>query len=126
MQEIIEFHLISSEAIVLAPDAIRGEVSSLPKRFGLNLKLDVVAVGSNNSDCEVTGTADALRLVHDKLTSPRIMVVSSDVVTDLQLHHLTDLHRVHRASVTSLFARQTLDQKSIPVPGPKSKPKSGA
>ena len=74
---------------------------------------------------EDLGTADALRLAAPRLTSPRVMVLSCDLVTDLPIHNLTDVHRVHGAAVTALFARTTLDPKSIPVPGPKSKPKRG-
>ena len=42
-----------------------------------------------------------------------------------QIRHLTDLHSVHRSSLTALFAHSTLDPKSVEVPGPKSKHKKG-
>jgi hypothetical protein len=58
--------------------------------------------------------------------SQRVMVLSCDLVTDLPIHNLADLHRVHGAAVTALFARAGLDHKTIPVPGPKSKPKKGS
>ena len=104
--------------IVVTHEQHKTEVSSLPKRFGLHLKLDVVSLSSLDD----VGTADAVRLVHDRLTSPRILLVSSDLVTTLPLHHLTDLHRVHGAAVTALFAK-ALDLKSVSVPGPKTKVK---
>ena len=53
------------------------------------------------------------------------MLVSSDLVTDVSIHHLTDLHRVQGAAITALFAKGGQDHKNIPVPGPKSKPKKG-
>eukprot|EP00095_Tigriopus_kingsejongensis_P007546 maker-scaffold104_size368486-snap-gene-2.29 protein:Tk07546 transcript:maker-scaffold104_size368486-snap-gene-2.29-mRNA-1 annotation:"translation initiation factor eif-2b subunit gamma" len=110
-----------SEVIVVVQESQKSEVHGLAKRHGLELKLDVVSLPAH----EDTGTADAMRLVHDRLTAPRVMVLSSDLVTDLQIHHLTDLHRAHRSSLTALFAQNSLDPKAIPVPGPKSKPKRG-
>ena len=75
---------------------------------------------------EAQGTADALRLVAPRLTSARVMVLSCDFVTDLPIHNLTDVHRVHGAAVTALFVKTPLDPKNIPVPGPKSKPEKGS
>jgi len=109
------------EAIVIVTETNRTEIASIPKKFGGlgNLRLDIVTLPTK----EDLGTADALRLAAPRLTSPRVMVLSCDLVTDLPIHNLTDVHRVHGAAVTALFARTTLDPKSIPVPGPKSKPK---
>ena len=36
-----------------------------------------------------------------------------------------DLHRIHGTSVTSLFSKNSLDLKSIVIPGPKVKVKKG-
>ncbi len=113
--------VVLSEVLVITHEQCRSEVSSLPKRLGLDLKLDVCCVPNDE-----LGTADALRAVHDRLCAQRILVVSSDLVTDLQLQHLTDLHRVNGAALTALFSRSRPDSlKNIPVPGPKSKPKRG-
>ncbi|TRY75345.1 hypothetical protein TCAL_04586 [Tigriopus californicus] len=107
------------EVIVVVSEACKSEVNGLAKRYGLDMKLDVVALSAQ----EDPGTAEALRLVHDRISSPRVIVLSGDLITDLKLHHLTDLHRAHRSALTALFAQNTLDHKTIPVPGPKSKPK---
>ncbi len=110
------------EAVVVVHESARAEVAAIPKRYGglEGLKLDLVCL---SEDDEHLGTADALRLVSDRLKSSRVMVLSSDLITDLPIHNLADVHRVHGAAVTALFARAGLDYKSIPVPGPKSKPK---
>ncbi len=50
---------------------------------------------------------------------------SNNKLTFSQIRHLTDLHRVHRSSVTSLFAPISIDPKQIQVPGPKAKQKTG-
>lgn len=106
---------------MVVSEASKSEVNGLAKRYGLDMKLDVVALSSH----EDAGTAEALRLVHDRISSPRVIVLSGDLITDLKLHHLTDLHRAHRSALTTLFAQNKLDHKTIPVPGPKSKPKRG-
>ena len=117
------------EVIVITLDSAKTEITNLPKKFDLELTLDVVTIpalsmsGSISSHGEEFGTADAIRLIHDKLKANRIMVVSSDLVTDVQLRHLTDLHSVHSSSLTALFSHSVLDHKSVEVPGPKSKPK---
>ena len=53
--------------------------------------LDVVAIpapsmsGSISSQTEEFGTADAIRHIHDKLKASRIMIISSDLITDVQV-----------------------------------------
>ncbi len=68
-----------TEVIVVTQESCRAEMQSLPKRHGLELKLDVVtsvvppsgggAGASGNTDAHEDpelGTADALRMVHNK------------------------------------------------------------
>lgn len=105
------------EVIVVVQESWKSDIASLPHKFDLSVSLDIVAFPNS----EDLGTADAIRLVNDKIHSERVMIVSSDLITDLQIHNLTDLHRVHRASVTALFTPMNIDPKQIPVPGPKSK-----
>ncbi len=103
---------------------------SLPKRHCLDLRLDVVCPSSEAASDDL-GTADAVRLVHDRISSPRVLLVSCDLLTDLHVQHLTDLHRVRGAAVTALFAGAPHGQgggggggqQQIPVPGPKTKQK---
>ena len=61
--------------------------------------LDVVTIptlstsGSISSHGEDFGTGDAIRHIHDKLKANRIIVVSSDLVTDVQVNKTCgDLH----------------------------------
>ena len=57
----------------------------------MDLVLDVVSIpalsmsGSISSHGEEFGTADAIRHIHDKLKANRIMIVSSDLITDVQV-----------------------------------------
>lgn len=109
-----------SEVIVIVPEPAKNEVLALPKKYDLGLALDVVCLPHLHEDC---GTADSLRRVHDRLTAKTIFVLSCDLFTDLQVHHLVDLHRLHQSSVTALFAKTSVDLKAVIVPGPKAKVK---
>lgn len=55
-----------------------------------------------------------------------VLVVSCDLITDIELHLLADVHRVHDSTITALMlspSEQT--PESVAVPGPKSKRKQG-
>jgi translation initiation factor eIF-2B subunit gamma len=108
------------DVIVIVPEVAKSEVIAMPKKYGLDLCLDVVTISQQEDDC---GTADSLRRVHDKITAQTVFVLSSDLFTDLRVHQLVDLHRVHQSSVTALFAKNSINMKAIPVPGPKAKVK---
>lgn len=117
------------EVIVVTLETAKAEIAGIPKKYNLDMALDVVAIpaqsmsGSISSQTEEFGTADAIRYIHDKLKASRIMIISSDLITDVQMRHLTDLHNVHSSSLTALFAHSTLEPKQVEVPGPKVKPK---
>ena len=111
------------EAIVVCLDAEKNELSLLPKKYNLDgLDLDLVTLSELGLD-EDSGTADALRQISYKIKSQRLLIISCDLISDVQMHNLTDVHRVHRATLTALMAKTDKD-KSVPVPGPKSKSKA--
>jgi len=115
------------EILVVTHESCRAEMQALPKKYALDVALDVVCFPKvGNADLqEEQGTADALRLLGDRLTCQRLAVVSCDLVCDVPVQQLTDLHRVKEASATMLLSR--VPQVSTPavVPGPKVKPKKG-
>lgn len=51
-------------------------------------------------------TADALRQVQDKITADHFMVLAGDLITDVVLHNLADVHRIQNASVTMLLRQE--------------------
>jgi translation initiation factor eIF-2B subunit gamma len=53
-----------------------------------------------------------------------VLLVSCDLVTDLALHLLTDLHRTYDSTVTMLLA-PSLDTADVTVPGGKANKKLG-
>nr|ADD38394.1 Translation initiation factor eIF-2B subunit gamma [Lepeophtheirus salmonis] len=118
------------EAIVLVNDAVKSEVAGIPDKYNLSISLDIVSVsslGQEHGECddeeECGSTGDALRLIHPKIHAPRVLLISSDLITTLSpIHQLTDLHRIHRSAFTALFFKdKPIDTKKLP--GPKSKHK---
>lgn len=111
-----------SEVIVVTLESAKSEINSLTKKWDISdLRLDIVTLPHHQEDC---GTADSLRRVHDKITAKTVFVLSCDLFADVKnIHQLLDLHRIHGSSVTSLLAKNSLDLKSIVIPGPKVKVK---
>eukprot|EP00466_Bigelowiella_natans_P005900 jgi/Bigna1/55398/estExt_Genewise1Plus.C_580041 len=66
---------------------------------------------------DYTGTADALRSVADKIVTDFI-VVSSDVLSNIELLYMADTHRMHDSVATVLLANSTL---TTAVPAKKGK-----
>ena len=80
-----------SEVIVVTLESAKAEICGISKKYNLDMVLDVVAIpapsmsGSISSQSEEFGTADAIRHIHDKLKANRIMIISSDLITDVQV-----------------------------------------
>lgn len=68
------------------------------EKTDLKIKIEYFTI----SDNEDLGTADSLRLLHDKITSD-VICVSCDIITDVDLKGAIDMFRTHSASVVSVF-----------------------
>jgi len=111
-----------TEVIVIVPDSVKTEVAKIPEKYDLKLRLEVVPVSAQDAEL---GTADSLRLVHEKLSGGDVMVVSGDLIMEedsQSLRGLVDLHRRKSAAMTCLLARQSYDLKTVSgsVPGAKT------
>ncbi|XP_046654405.1 translation initiation factor eIF-2B subunit gamma-like [Daphnia pulicaria] len=104
------------DVIVVIHEQFRTEVAAIPSKYGLNIKLDIACLPKN----EDFGTADSLRLVKDRIKTD-VLVISCDLVCDIPLHNVFDLHRTHQSSVTALFSQSSPEVMSTAVPGPKTK-----
>jgi len=105
-----------TDVIVIVQDSAKAEVTRIPEKHGLSIKLEVVGIPGQ----EELGTADSLRRVSDRLTGSDILVVSGDLIMDSEgLRGLTDMHRLNRAALTSLLGpSQSMD--GVVVPGSKT------
>eukprot|EP00053_Salpingoeca_punica_P009476 m.84889 g.84889 ORF g.84889 m.84889 type:complete len:430 (+) comp15037_c0_seq1:137-1426(+) len=86
--------------LVVQPSDAKAIMRYLLEVANFNIKIDLVSLPEGVD----IGTADALRHVKDKIHSDFI-VVSSDLVTDLDIHLLADRHRINNASVTCLMSK---------------------
>lgn len=77
------------------------------------LYLETVSVRGLKVTLEVTedecGSADALRSVADKIKTD-FVVISGDLISDVRLQHLADVHRMKDATVSILLARAPADK----------------
>ncbi|XP_022110388.1 translation initiation factor eIF-2B subunit gamma-like [Acanthaster planci] len=109
--------------IIVTFDSVKRDlVQALQSSAGeLLIRLDVVTIPSD----EDWGTAESLRFIRDKIKTD-VLVISCDLITDIELHLLADVHRTYDASMTMLM-HTTLDQSNeggVSVPGTKSKRKT--
>jgi len=104
------------DAIVIVQDSAKTEMAKIPEKYGLSIKLEVVAISRE----EELGTADSLRKVSDKLTGSDLLVVSGDLILEPdQLREFIDLHRLKSAALTT-FLGPSPPLKGLVVPGSKS------
>ncbi|KAM6199396.1 translation initiation factor eIF2B subunit gamma isoform 2-T2 [Sarcoramphus papa] len=80
------------------------------------MKLDFVCI-SDNMDM---GTADSLRHIHQKIKTD-VLVLSCDLITDVDLYKVVDLFRTHDATL-SMLMKKTQEPTEV-VPGQKGKKK---
>ncbi|GFR40448.1 hypothetical protein Agub_g976 [Astrephomene gubernaculifera] len=78
---------------------------------GAPLACEVVSVA------EGYGTADALRAVSGRITSPSFVVLSGDLLTDVPVGALVAQHNLHAAMVTMLLAQRKVSPASETKPG---------
>lgn len=88
-----------TDVIVVAGASHRREVMHFVKEISsVGSSVELVFLEGDDEGC---GSADVLRLIRDRIKTTFI-VLSADLITDLPLHHMIDLHRSKDAAVTSL------------------------
>ncbi|XP_020608037.1 translation initiation factor eIF-2B subunit gamma-like [Orbicella faveolata] len=85
--------------IIVLDSAVTQFHQILPSVCNPKLKLDFVTILDDTD----MGTADALRYIKDKIEKD-VFVVSCDLVTDIALHHLADIHRSHDSTLSAFLA----------------------
>ncbi|XP_054284724.1 translation initiation factor eIF-2B subunit gamma [Macrosteles quadrilineatus] len=109
------------EAIVVVTEQIKNDVQVALDRTGLKIHTDIVGIPGG----EDWGTADTLRHLEDsnKIKSD-VVIVSCDLITDVDLSVVINRFRQHEASLATLFFQPTPATVILPTPGPKSKNKT--
>ncbi|XP_066253384.1 translation initiation factor eIF2B subunit gamma [Euwallacea similis] len=99
---------------------IQNAIDKATETDSLDITIDYVSILEDKEDL---GTAESLRMkeVHEKLKSD-VLVVSCDLITDVNLTGILNTFRKHSASVVSLMF-PTTSGDTVVAPGPKSKHK---
>ncbi|XP_050492634.1 translation initiation factor eIF-2B subunit gamma isoform X2 [Bombus huntii] len=106
------------EAIVIISEYMERNVSLALSDLNLKIKTDIVAV----KNAEDLGTADSIRLIHEKIHTD-FLVISCDLITDVDICEILNLYRKHNASITALMLPVPKIPDDFVTPGPKNKQK---
>ncbi|CAG2204136.1 EIF2B3 [Mytilus edulis] len=107
------------EAIVIVLQSTLNEIQkTLVDIHGVKMKLIFEPIPDND-----LGTADSLRNLKGKIKTD-VLVISCDLITDLSLHHIANVHRTYNASVTMLLSTVPQQYLDIAPPGVKSRKRS--
>ncbi|XP_017125302.1 translation initiation factor eIF-2B subunit gamma [Drosophila elegans] len=106
-----------SEVIVVVLEQEKLEIQSALENTPLKLKLDYATIPGDSD----FGTADSLRYIYDKIKSD-FLVVSCDLVSNVNLYPLINKFREHDASLALLLFPSGFESDVV-MPGPKSKHK---
>ncbi|XP_011495858.1 PREDICTED: translation initiation factor eIF-2B subunit gamma isoform X2 [Ceratosolen solmsi marchali] len=107
-----------AETIVIVSDAVKVDVVAAIDKLNLTIKTDVIGI----PDAEDIGTADSIRFIHDKIHSD-FVVISSDLIANIDISETLNLYRKHNASITALILQTPKTPEDFVQPGPKSKQK---
>ncbi|KAL6257374.1 hypothetical protein P5V15_010947 [Pogonomyrmex californicus] len=106
------------EAIVIVSEPTKSDVSAALDKLGLKIKIEIVGIPG----AEDLGTADSIRLIHEKIYTD-ILVISCDLITNVDLSEILNLYRKHNASITALMLPVPKVPDDFVTPGLKNKQK---
>jgi len=106
------------EAIVVVSELAKSDVSASLEKLGLKIKIEIVGI----QGAEDLGTADSIRLIHEKIYTD-FLVISCDLITNIDILDILNLYRKHNASITALMLPVSKVPDDFVTPGPKNKQK---
>ena len=106
-----------NSAFVIVSEPAKSEISSTLDKLNLKIKIDLISVSEDD-----LGTADSLRLIHEKIKKD-CLVISSDLIANVDITHFLNLYRKHNASITALLLPVPKISDDCVIAGPKSKQK---
>lgn len=106
------------EAIVIIAEATKSDVSTSLDKLGLKIKIEFLGIPG----AEDLGTADSIRLIHEKIYTD-ILVISCDLITNVDILEILNVYRKHNASVTALMLPTPKLPDDFITPGLKNKQK---
>lgn len=108
------------DVFIIVLETNKSEIQAALEKFNLKIKIELIGIPAG----EDWGTADSLRYLEEsnKIKSD-LLVLSCDLITNVNLQPLFEQFRKHNATVAALFAPVS-NSSPITVPGPKSKNKT--
>lgn len=105
------------DVIVIVLESKRNQMEKALKISGdTNIKIEFVGI----ADDEYSGTADSLRYIENKIKSD-ILVISSDLITDMKIEHMIESFMAHDADVGLLLSPLPKAFNETVAPGVKVK-----
>eukprot|EP00741_Cyanophora_paradoxa_P016431 tig00020912_g15866.t1 len=95
--EFLEHSGFSDVVVVASKNSHGAKIKSYIETYRGKLRIDLEFVSE-----DVEETADALRAVRHKIKGD-FVVMSGDLITDVPMHHILDVHRVNDAALTVLL-----------------------
>uniref|UniRef100_A0A1B6BX82 Translation initiation factor eIF2B subunit gamma n=1 Tax=Clastoptera arizonana TaxID=38151 RepID=A0A1B6BX82_9HEMI len=107
------------DVILVVLESLKTEIQIALEKTGLKLHIDIVSIPE-----EDWGTADTLRYLEEsKKFKSDLVVVSCDLITDVDLSEVLNIFRRHNATLSTLFFNSDTAGSSLLTPGHKSKNK---
>lgn len=103
--------------MVVVLDEDKSNILNALEKCPLKIKYDLIVIPSD----EDWGTANSLKHISSRVTTD-LLVVSGDLITNINLNEVLNLHRKHDATLTSLFFNNG-PEEWIELPGLKTKAK---
>lgn len=106
-----------SDVILIIAENHKADIQLALDKTDLKIKIDYYCVSLKDD----LGTADSLLEIYDLIKSD-LLILTCDVISDVNLGNIVDLFRKHNATICSLLF-SPLANPTIAVPGPKTKQK---
>lgn len=106
-----------TETIVVVLDEDKSNILNALEKCPLKIKYELIAIPSE----EDWGTANSLKHISSRVTAD-LIVVSGDLITNVDLNNVLNLYRKHDAALATLFFNNG-PEEWIELPGPKTKAK---
>ncbi|XP_027215464.1 translation initiation factor eIF2B subunit gamma isoform X3 [Penaeus vannamei] len=108
-----------TEVTVVVSAGAEQSISKVVEQYSLKLNLDIATVNTSDDP----GTADSLRHIAGKIKKSvdDVLIISSDLVTDVKLQSIMDQHRSRGSALTMLTANHQPEFLKAVPPGPKTK-----
>lgn len=107
-----------SEAMVIVLEQDKSQILNALEKCPLTIKYELIMIPID----EDWGTVDSLKHISSRITSD-VLIVSGDLITDINLNDVLNLHRRHDAALTTLFFNNG-PEEWIQLPGIKEKNKT--